>query len=101
MQFEERFENLPENVPNVLLRLQRTGAFAFLAGGCVRDRLLGLEPKDTMMWPPLFIPKMCCASFQGLSSLESPSDYGSWCCETEPVYGRLQEIYGWDLDFLR
>lgn len=30
----------------IVTRLQRTGRQALLAGGCVRDRLLGREPKD-------------------------------------------------------
>jgi poly(A) polymerase len=31
---------------DVVARLQRAGFIAYLAGGCVRDHLLGLEAKD-------------------------------------------------------
>ena len=31
---------------DIVIRLQRAGHEAFWVGGCVRDRFLGLEPKD-------------------------------------------------------
>ena len=31
---------------DVVRRLQKAGHTAYFAGGCVRDRLLGLEPED-------------------------------------------------------
>ncbi len=37
---------LPENVNFILERLTAEGYEAFVVGGCVRDSLLGLEPKD-------------------------------------------------------
>ncbi len=44
---EKAFENsLLEAGRTVVSRLKREGFEAYLAGGCVRDRLLGLAPKD-------------------------------------------------------
>lgn len=37
---------LPEMIQNILSRLQEEGFSAFAVGGCVRDTLLGKEPKD-------------------------------------------------------
>ncbi|KAF3982201.1 MAG: polynucleotide adenylyltransferase PcnB [Methylococcales symbiont of Hymedesmia sp. n. MRB-2018] len=37
---------ISENALKVLYRLKKTGYEAFLVGGCVRDLLLGYEPKD-------------------------------------------------------
>src|SRR5947208_1186758 len=37
---------LREDALAVLLRLRQFGHVAYFAGGCVRDLLLGLEPKD-------------------------------------------------------
>lgn len=41
-----RVECFYEDALAVLRRLQAAGHVAYFAGGCVRDRLLGLEPKD-------------------------------------------------------
>lgn len=38
--------NISENALKVLYRLHKSGFQAYLVGGCVRDLLLGLEPKD-------------------------------------------------------
>lgn len=38
--------NISENALKVLYRLHKSGYEAYLVGGCVRDLLLGLEPKD-------------------------------------------------------
>ncbi|MCC5880257.1 MAG: polynucleotide adenylyltransferase PcnB [Idiomarina sp.] len=38
--------NISENALKVLYRLHKSGYHAYLVGGCVRDLLLGLEPKD-------------------------------------------------------
>lgn len=38
--------NIPVNVKNVLDRLTGKGYEAFIVGGCVRDSLLGVTPKD-------------------------------------------------------
>ena len=38
--------NIPKNVENIISRLERGGFEAYAVGGCVRDRLLGREPKD-------------------------------------------------------
>lgn len=38
--------NISENALKVLYRLNKGGYEAYLVGGCVRDLLLGLEPKD-------------------------------------------------------
>src|ERR1700722_12367548 len=35
-----------EDALSVLLRLREAGHMAYFAGGCVRDLLLGLDPKD-------------------------------------------------------
>ena len=37
---------IPANVREVLGGLRRAGYDAFLVGGCVRDLLLGMQPKD-------------------------------------------------------
>lgn len=39
-------EQISRNAVGVVDRLQRAGYQAYLVGGCVRDLLLGLEPKD-------------------------------------------------------
>ncbi len=39
-------KNISENALKVLYRLNASGYQAFLVGGCVRDMLLGREPKD-------------------------------------------------------
>ncbi|MCH5186857.1 MAG: CCA tRNA nucleotidyltransferase [Oscillospiraceae bacterium] len=37
---------IPENAANIISRLEDAGYEAYVVGGCVRDRLLGREPKD-------------------------------------------------------
>ena len=37
---------LPESAAYVLEKLENAGFEAYVVGGCVRDALLGLEPKD-------------------------------------------------------
>ena len=37
---------LPEHVNRIIHRLQKEGYDAYAVGGCVRDTLLGREPKD-------------------------------------------------------
>lgn len=39
-------QNLSPNAVKVLYRLNKAGYDAFLVGGCVRDHLIGIEPKD-------------------------------------------------------
>ena len=41
-----RREQISRNAVNVVERLQQAGYQAYLVGGCVRDLLLGIEPKD-------------------------------------------------------
>lgn len=38
--------HLPEDVHEILLLLEQQGYEAYVVGGCVRDSLLGVEPKD-------------------------------------------------------
>lgn len=38
--------SIPKQIKSVLLRLQNSGYDAFVVGGCVRDKILGTEPKD-------------------------------------------------------
>lgn len=38
--------NLPNNVENIIKTIEKNGFEAYAVGGCVRDTLLGLEPKD-------------------------------------------------------
>jgi tRNA nucleotidyltransferase/poly(A) polymerase len=40
------YHHLPAHVKEIILRLQTAGKSAFVAGGAVRDLLLGVEPKD-------------------------------------------------------
>ena len=37
---------IPKNVKSVVSKLKKNGFQAYLVGGCVRDLILGLEPKD-------------------------------------------------------
>ncbi|MDE8604238.1 polynucleotide adenylyltransferase PcnB [Marinomonas sp. RSW2] len=39
-------QNLSPNAVKVLYRLNKAGYDAYLVGGCVRDHLIGIEPKD-------------------------------------------------------
>lgn len=41
-----KFIDLPENVGFILERLKKNGYEAYLVGGCIRNILLGIEPKD-------------------------------------------------------
>src|SRR3989338_7597856 len=38
--------NIPEYVKNIVLKLEQAGFEAFIVGGCVRDLIMGLKPKD-------------------------------------------------------
>ena len=38
--------DINENALKVLYRLHKSGFKAYLVGGCIRDLLLGIEPKD-------------------------------------------------------
>lgn len=38
--------NIPENVSNIIAKLEENGFEGFIVGGCVRDYVLGFEPKD-------------------------------------------------------
>src|SRR3989344_1910641 len=38
--------NVPEEIINIAEKLQKAGFRAYLVGGCVRDLLLGKDPKD-------------------------------------------------------
>lgn len=42
----EFFRKVPEDVKNLIYMLNSEGYEAYAAGGCVRDMILGLEPKD-------------------------------------------------------
>ena len=44
---------LSPNALHILYRLRRNGFTAYLVGGCVRDLLLGREPKS---WP-VYVPR--------------------------------------------
>lgn len=46
MNFNFLDKKIPKPVINVLKRLSQKGHIAYLVGGCVRDLLLGIEPKD-------------------------------------------------------
>ena len=37
---------IPEDVQNIIIRLNMEGYEAYVVGGCVRDSILGKEPKD-------------------------------------------------------
>lgn len=43
---EKKRISLPENVKNIISVLEKNGYEAYAVGGCVRDSLLGKEPKD-------------------------------------------------------
>lgn len=38
--------NIPQEIKNILENLQKAGYEAYIVGGCVRDLLMGKEPKD-------------------------------------------------------
>lgn len=38
--------SMPENVKMIIERLEKSGFDAYIVGGCVRDAILGIEPKD-------------------------------------------------------
>ncbi|MEE3428807.1 MAG: polynucleotide adenylyltransferase, partial [Ruminococcus sp.] len=38
--------NIPEDVRYIINELEKNGYEAFVVGGCVRDAILGIEPKD-------------------------------------------------------
>lgn len=38
--------DIPKQIKSVLIRLQDSGYSAYVVGGCVRDKILGTEPKD-------------------------------------------------------
>ena len=38
--------HMPEDARSIIRRLNQAGFEAYAVGGCVRDSLLGLEPKD-------------------------------------------------------
>ncbi|MCH5298216.1 MAG: HD domain-containing protein [Ruminococcus sp.] len=38
--------NIPKNVRYIIDKLEKNGYEAFVVGGCVRDSMLGIEPKD-------------------------------------------------------
>lgn len=38
--------NMPENVKYIINKLKKTGFEAYVVGGCVRDSIMGIIPKD-------------------------------------------------------
>ena len=41
-----RCDNLKKNAFDIICRLKKNGFTAFIAGGAVRDMVMGIEPKD-------------------------------------------------------
>ncbi len=67
---------LPDRVRYVLSRLETAGFSAYAVGGCVRDSLLGLVPKDWDMCTSA-LPAETEAVFSGLPVLETGLKHGT------------------------
>lgn len=66
----------PEQVNTVLRRLESAGFAAFAVGGCVRDRLMGLTPKDYDVTTAA-LPEQTKAVFAGFRLIETGIRHGT------------------------
>ena len=64
---------LPESAAYVLEKLENAGFEAYVVGGCVRDALLGLEPKDYDVCTNA-LPEQTETAFAGERVIENRAD---------------------------
>ena len=67
---------LPPAVTDLLNRLVKAGYLAFTVGGCVRDSLLGLKPKDWDICTSA-LPEQTQAVFRGFRTVETGLKHGT------------------------
>ena len=67
---------LPEQVNTVLRRLRDAGCAAYAVGGCVRDRLMGMTPKDYDV-ATAALPAQTAAVFAGEKLIETGMKHGT------------------------
>ena len=67
---------LPSAVSEILLRLKSAGYPAYVVGGCVRDSLLGVKPKDWDICTPA-LPEQTQAVFSGFHTVETGLKHGT------------------------
>ena len=71
--------NIPKEIILVADKLMASGYNAYLVGGCVRDILMGREPKDwdiTTNAKPQEIQKFFRTAFMKINSAQSPLKHG-------------------------
>ena len=67
---------LPENAAHIITLLTEAGFCAFVVGGCVRDTLLGIEPKDWDICTNAQ-PEEVMAALEGIPVLETGLQHGT------------------------
>ena len=67
---------VPEGALQVMQRLQQAGYEAYVVGGCVRDSLLGLEPKDWDICTSA-TPREMLEVFRGMHTIETGLQHGT------------------------
>lgn len=68
--------NLPESVQYVICRLAEAGYSAYAVGGCVRDHLLGNQPKDYDI-TTIALPEQTMEVFRGHRLIETGLQHGT------------------------
>lgn len=68
--------NLPDGASAILMALQSHGFDAYMVGGCVRDSLLGKEPKDWDICTSA-LPSQVEEIFSGFRVLETGIEHGT------------------------
>ena len=68
--------NLPDGASVILMALQSHGFDAYMVGGCVRDSLLGKEPKDWDICTSA-LPSQVEEIFSGFRVLETGIEHGT------------------------
>ena len=68
--------NIPDNISIVLDKLHNAGYEAYLAGGCVRDGLMGREPSDYDITTNA-LPEQTAACFEDFTVIETGIKHGT------------------------
>ena len=68
--------NIPDNISIVLDKLHNAGYEAYLAGGCVRDGLMGREPSDYDITTNA-LPRQTAACFEYFTVIETGIKHGT------------------------
>ena len=68
--------NIPDNISIVLDKLHNAGYEAYLAGGCVRDGLMGREPSDYDITTNA-LPRQTAACFEDFTVIETGIKHGT------------------------